>query len=124
MLKDYDCQTLYHLGKANVVADALSRESMESLAHIVEQKREAVKELYRLFSQRLSLEVPETQPMIAQFWMRSNMIEEIKVVQDSDPMLAKLKDRVQARQDDKFSVYQEILKLNKRICVPDINNLK
>ena len=52
------------------------------------------------------------------------MIEEIKVVQDSYLVLVKLKDRVQAGQDDKFSVYQGILKLNKRICVPDVNNLK
>ena len=25
MVKDYECEILYHLGKANVVADALSR---------------------------------------------------------------------------------------------------
>ena len=64
LLKDYDCHTLYHPEKANVVADVLSRKSMKSLAHIAEQKREAVKELCRLFSQGLSLEVPETRPMI------------------------------------------------------------
>ncbi|EOY03326.1 DNA/RNA polymerases superfamily protein [Theobroma cacao] len=34
LLKDYDCTILYHPGKANVVADALSRKSMGSLAHI------------------------------------------------------------------------------------------
>ena len=50
LLKDYDCQILYHPGKANIVADALSRKSMESLTHIAEQKREVVKELCRLFS--------------------------------------------------------------------------
>ena len=60
--------------------------------------------------------MPDTQPMIAQFWVRSDMIEEIKVVQYSDPVLVKLKDRVQVGQDDKFSVYQGILKLDKRIC--------
>ena len=65
LLKDYDYQILYHFEKANIVADALSRKSMESLAHIAEQKREAIKELYRLFSQGHSLEVPETHPMIA-----------------------------------------------------------
>ena len=79
------------------MTDALSRKSMGSLAHIVEQKREAVKELYRLFSQGLSLEVPETQPMIAQFRVRSDMIEEIKTVQDSDPILVKL--RIESKQD-------------------------
>src|SRR5262249_49332218 len=29
LLKDYDCQILYHPGKANVIADSLSRKSME-----------------------------------------------------------------------------------------------
>ena len=104
--------------------DALGKKSMESLAHIAEQKRETLKELCRLFSQGLSLEVPETQPMIAQFQVRSDMIDEIKAVQDLDPALVKLKEKVQAGQDDRFSVYQGILKLNNRVCVPDFNNLK
>ena len=34
LLKDYDCQILYHPKKANIVADALSKMSMESLSHI------------------------------------------------------------------------------------------
>ena len=36
LLKDYDITILYHQGKANVVADALSRKagSMGSLAHL------------------------------------------------------------------------------------------
>ena len=28
MVKDYDCEILYHLGKAKVVADALSRKAV------------------------------------------------------------------------------------------------
>ena len=39
LLKDYDCTILYHPGKANVVANALSRKSMGSLAHITSNKR-------------------------------------------------------------------------------------
>ena len=34
LLKDYDCIIFYHPGKANVVADALSRKSISSLAYI------------------------------------------------------------------------------------------
>ena len=34
LLKDYDCTIDYHLGKANVVADALSRKSTGSLAYM------------------------------------------------------------------------------------------
>ena len=34
LLKDYDCIIDYHPGKANVVADALSRKSTGSLAYM------------------------------------------------------------------------------------------
>ncbi|KAA0032794.1 ty3-gypsy retrotransposon protein [Cucumis melo var. makuwa] len=37
LVKDYDCEILYHLGKANVVADALSRKVSHSTALITRQ---------------------------------------------------------------------------------------
>ena len=37
---------LYHLGKANVVVDALSRLSMSSIAHGEEEKRELPKDVH------------------------------------------------------------------------------
>ena len=39
---------LYHPGKANVVADALSRLSMGSTAHVEEEKRQLAKDVHRL----------------------------------------------------------------------------
>ena len=50
VVKDYDCEILYHLGKANVVADALSRKAasirdiylrMTVVTPLLEQIREA-----------------------------------------------------------------------------------
>ena len=79
LLKDYVCQILYHLGKANVVVDALSRKSIESLVHVAKQKKEMVRKLCKLFSEELSLEMLETQPMTARFWVRSKLIDEIRV---------------------------------------------
>ncbi|WMV58091.1 hypothetical protein MTR67_051476, partial [Solanum verrucosum] len=39
-LKDYDISVHYHPGKANVVADALSRLSMGNVAHVEEEIKE------------------------------------------------------------------------------------
>ena len=47
-LKDYDMSVHYHLGKVNVVADALSRLSMGSVAHVDEERNELVKDVHRL----------------------------------------------------------------------------
>ena len=43
MLKDYDMSFLYHLGKANVVVDALSHLSVGSVSHVDEAKKHIVK---------------------------------------------------------------------------------
>src|SRR5687767_15672439 len=48
LLKDYDMSVLYHSGKANVVADALSRLSMNSVSHVEDEKKEIVRELRHL----------------------------------------------------------------------------
>ena len=53
--------------KANLVADALSRKSMKSLSHIVEQRRDIVSDFQRLFEVGLSLEAIVIQSLIAQF---------------------------------------------------------
>lgn len=39
LLKDYDCMILYHLGMANVVADALSRKNRGNLAVMITKER-------------------------------------------------------------------------------------
>ena len=84
LLKDYDCQILYHPGRANVVADALSKKSMGSLSHIAEQKKKIVKEVHNLLNEGCSLELPNSQPMIAQFRVRLNLLDQIKAAQNSD----------------------------------------
>ena len=47
LIKDYDCEILYHPGKANVVADALSRKGREKLMMITAQE-ELIRDMERL----------------------------------------------------------------------------
>ncbi|WMV49549.1 hypothetical protein MTR67_042934 [Solanum verrucosum] len=48
LLKDYDMSILYHLGKANIVVDALSRLLLYSVAHIDYDKEDLIHYMHRL----------------------------------------------------------------------------
>ncbi|WMV32696.1 hypothetical protein MTR67_026081 [Solanum verrucosum] len=48
LVKDYDMNVLYHPSKASVVADALSRLSIGTVAHVEEERKELAKDVYRL----------------------------------------------------------------------------
>ena len=66
-MKDYDCNILYHSGKANVVADALSRKSLGSLAHISIERRPLIQELHELVDQGLMIKISILGELLAQF---------------------------------------------------------
>ena len=53
LLKDYDYTIFYHSGKANVVANALSRKSMGSLVHIAVKRRHLGLEMHDVFQPRV-----------------------------------------------------------------------
>ena len=124
LLKDYDCRILYHPGKANVVADALSRKSMGSLAHISVYKRSIVKELRDLFNMGVQFEVTESQGLVAQFQVRPLLIDEIKANQDKDPCFIKLRETVQSGQTFGFEIRDDVLRRGNRLCVPDVDGLR
>ena len=78
LLKDYDCTILYHPGKANVVADALSRKSMGSLAHVSVYQRPLAKKVRKCLNDRVMLSISEVGGMIAHVQVRSSLLEEVK----------------------------------------------
>ena len=73
LLKDYDCTILYHPGKANVVADALSRKSMGSLAHVSVHQRPLVKEVRECLNDGVMLSISKAGEMIAHVQVRSSL---------------------------------------------------
>ena len=80
ILKDYDITILYHPGKANVVADALSRKagSMGSLAHLQASRRPLAREVQTQANDLMRLEVNERGGLLAFVEARSSFLDKIK----------------------------------------------
>ena len=77
----------YHPGKANVVADSLSRLSMGSVAHVDENRKELVKDVHRLARLGFRLMSISYSGVTIQDGAESSLVVEVKEKQDSDPIL-------------------------------------
>ena len=89
--KDYDMSVHYHPGKANVVADDLSRLSLGSVAHVEEENKELVKEVHRLARLGVRLMSISDSGVIVQNGAESSFVVEVKENQDIGPILLELK---------------------------------
>ena len=107
-----------------MVADALSRKFMGSLAHILVYNRSIVKELGDLFNMGVQFEVTESQGLVAQFKVRPLLIDEINANKDKDPSFIKLRETVQLGQTSGFEIRDGVLRRGNRLCVPDIDGLR
>ena len=96
LLKDYDITILYHLGKANVVADALSRKAgiMGSLAHLQVSGRPLAREIQTLSNDFMRLKVNEKGGFLASVEARSSFLDKIKGKQFDDEKLSRIRDMV------------------------------
>ncbi|XP_070037055.1 uncharacterized protein [Nicotiana tomentosiformis] len=96
LLKDYDITILYHPGKANVVADALSRkvESMGSLAFISTGERPLDLDIQFLANRLVRLDISEPSQVLACVVAQSSLLGQIKARQFDDPHLAVLRETI------------------------------
>ena len=78
LLKDYDCTIQYHPGRANIVADVLSRKSSGSLAHIQEVRRPLIRELHELVDEGVRFDLSKARAMMAHFQVKSDVFDRIK----------------------------------------------
>ena len=125
LLKDYDCRILYHPGKANIVADALSRKSMGSLTHMSTVRRPLVQELHKLEQNGVRFEISESGSFLAHIHSHSSLIEKIKNTQHLDPKLQKLMEEVREGRNKGFVIDKGgVLRCDDRICVPQVKILE
>ena len=83
---------LYHLGKANVVANALSKVSMGSVTHVVDDKKELVKEVHRLSLLGVRLEDSPKGGFMVRHKSELSLMVGVKLKKHLDPPLIELKE--------------------------------
>ncbi|KAL0294616.1 UNVERIFIED_CONTAM: Retrovirus-related Pol polyprotein from transposon.6 [Sesamum radiatum] len=121
ILKDYDCTINFHLGKANVVADALSRKSSSTLANLGSHNQTLLLEMR---SMNTKLEVDQIAGLLAALQLKPDFVDQIKKAQTRDPFLLRMLERMKQGKKPSFSIRVDGVIVNgERVCVPDIDGL-
>ena len=105
LIKDYDCAIDYHPGKANVVADTLSRKFVQTLnAH-------------------LSLSDDDT--IVAGLIAKPNLLNRVLEAQKSNEKISAIVNQNREGKETEFSVNADgFLYYKDRVCVPNDDELK
>ncbi|KAD3641324.1 hypothetical protein E3N88_30548 [Mikania micrantha] len=116
LLKDYDANIQYHPGKANVVADALSRKSSGMLSSLKLQ-REIINDLERM---NIGFQVGNSDGYLAKIQIESDLISRIKEAQKEDGELWAITENLEIGKQSEFRIDENgVIWCGKRLCVPD-----
>ena len=108
LIKDYDCVIDYHSRKANVVADALNRNSIQTL---------------RALNAHLSLSNDGT--VVAEFIARPSLLNRVLEAQKKDEKIAAVINQIGNGKETEFTVNKNgVLYYKYRVCVPNCNDLR
>jgi hypothetical protein len=99
LIKDYDCVITYHPGKANIVADALSRKNKAVIGGMIINN---VKELIELGELRTQMGVGLNGSLLAPMVSQPMLWDKILEVQKNDARAEKIKGEIKLKQETPF----------------------
>jgi len=115
-LKDFDFELLYHPGKANVVADALSRKIVHA-SYTMVRELDLVEQFRDM---RLQVTLGEDVIRCNHLTVSSDFLVLIKERQLSDPKLQKIVELLGTEKAKDFVVGSDgVLRFRGRICIPE-----
>jgi len=89
-LKDYEFKLQYHLGKANVVADALSQKSLHASAMVMKE----LELIERFRDLNLAMEVKPKSLNLGTLKITNDFLQQVRVAQTDDEFLCEKKELV------------------------------
>ena len=109
LIKDYDMRLHYHPGKANVIADALSRKSYVNTLIIGGLPKELADDL-----RELCLEIV-SRGCVAMLEIQSTLMDKIREAQKTDKEIASIKEKAKGFREDEH----DTLWFEDRVYVPN-----
>ena len=104
-LKDYDVHFQYHPGKANVVADTLSRRPYRALSCLLALLSELCEEFCKL---KLNVITPRSKPILCTLEVQPTFIEEIRVVQATNSQLERITEEILVGKAPGFVIHKDV----------------